>query len=69
MKKFTVIVEKDPETEMYVAQCIEIPQAISQGETEEEALKNVKEAIELVLEYLRDELKVKDKKLVEVSIE
>jgi predicted RNase H-like HicB family nuclease len=69
VKKFTVIVEKDPETEMYVAQCIEIPQAISQGETEEEALKNVKEAIELVLEYLRDELKVKDKKLVEVSIE
>ena len=34
----------------YTVQCIELPAAISQGETKEEALQNIKEAIELVLE-------------------
>ncbi|MDD5144423.1 type II toxin-antitoxin system HicB family antitoxin [Methanoregula sp.] len=33
-----------------------IPGAISQGETREEALANIKEAIELVLEVQREEL-------------
>jgi predicted RNase H-like HicB family nuclease len=41
----------------YVAQCLEVPGAISQGRTKEEALRNVKEALELVLEVLRDEAK------------
>jgi len=53
MKTFTVALEKDEETGLYVAQCLEIPQAISQGATEEEAIRNVKEAIELALENLR----------------
>jgi predicted RNase H-like HicB family nuclease len=35
---------------------VEIPGAISQGETREEALANIKEAIELVLEVQRKEL-------------
>lgn len=41
----------------YVAQCLEVPGAISQGRTKEEALRNVKEALEAVLEALRDEAK------------
>ncbi len=41
----------------YVAQCLEVPGAISQGRTKEEALRNAKEALELVLEVLRDEAK------------
>lgn len=41
----------------YVAQCLEVPGAISQGRTKEEALRNVKEALEAVLEVLRDEAK------------
>ncbi len=36
----------------YSVQCAELPAAISQGETEEEAIRNIKEAIELVLEEL-----------------
>jgi predicted RNase H-like HicB family nuclease len=35
---------------------VEIPGAISQGETRKEALANIKEAIELVLEVQREEL-------------
>lgn len=37
----------------YVAQCKELPAAITQGRTRKEAFKNIKEAIELVLEDLR----------------
>jgi predicted RNase H-like HicB family nuclease len=35
----------------YVARCVELPAAISQGRTREEALANIKEAIELLLEH------------------
>lgn len=41
----------------YVAQCLEVPGAISQGKTKEEALRNAKEALELVLEVLEEEAK------------
>ena len=34
----------------WVAQCLEVPGAISQGRTREEALAHVNEALELVLE-------------------
>lgn len=36
--------------------CSNLPGAISEGETREEALANIKEAIELVLEVLSEEL-------------
>ncbi|UCF09191.1 MAG: type II toxin-antitoxin system HicB family antitoxin [Thermoplasmata archaeon] len=47
--EFNVVLEPAEEGG-YTVQCIELPAAISQGETKEEALKNIKEAIELVLE-------------------
>ncbi|NHW00009.1 MAG: type II toxin-antitoxin system HicB family antitoxin [Thaumarchaeota archaeon] len=56
MRTFTVAVERNDETGLYVAQCLEIPQAISQGKTEEEAIRNVKEAIELALEHLGERM-------------
>ncbi len=37
----------------YVAQCLEVPGAISQGRTKAEAIRNAKEALELVLEVLK----------------
>ncbi len=50
-REFAVVLDKDADGG-YSAQCVELPAAISQGDTKEEALKNVKEAIELVLEVL-----------------
>lgn len=47
---YHAVSEKD-EDGWYVVQCVEIPGAISQGKTREEAMKNIKEAIELVLEH------------------
>jgi len=43
----------------YTVQCLELPGAISQGETVEEALDNIKEAIDLLLNVLQDDLKDK----------
>lgn len=47
MNLFTAIVQK--EDDLYVAQCPEVGTA-SQGETIEEAIKNLQEATELYLE-------------------
>jgi len=53
--KHTIILEKADE-DGYSAQCLELPGAISQGETKEEALKSIEEAIEAVLEVLNQEI-------------
>ncbi len=69
--KYTVILEKEEEGG-YSAQCLELPGAISQGETKEEAVRNIKEAIEAVLDALNQELKglggVAEISMVEVSV-
>jgi len=47
--KFTVILRKE-DVGGYSVRCVELPGAISEGDTRNEALKNIKEAIELYLE-------------------
>jgi predicted RNase H-like HicB family nuclease len=47
--KFLVSLERD-ETGMVVAECPAIPGCVSQGVTEDEALQNIREAIEGCLE-------------------
>lgn len=54
--KFTVILRKE-DVGGYSVRCVELPGAISEGETKKESLKNIKEAIELYLETWPDELK------------
>lgn len=67
--KFKVIVEKG-EDGYYVVTVPSLPGCISQGKTEEEALENIKEAIELYLEILQEkELeKMKKAEIVEVIV-
>lgn len=48
--RWRVVIEHDPETGDYAAFCPELPGCTSAGETQEEALENVKEAIALYLE-------------------
>ena len=50
MTKWRVVLEQDPETGEWAIWCPELPGCISAGDTEEEALENIKEAIELYLE-------------------
>ena len=51
--KFEVILEPQPEGG-YVAYVPALPGCFSQGETREEALENIKEAIELYLEVMEE---------------
>jgi predicted RNase H-like HicB family nuclease len=48
--KLRVVVEYDPEVKSYAVYCPELPGCASAGDTEEEALENIKEAIALYLE-------------------
>ena len=48
--KVRVVVEYDPEVNRYAAYCPELPGCCTAGDTEEEALDNIKEAIALYLE-------------------
>ena len=50
--KFTVILTPDLEDGGYVAECPAIPGCISEGDTVEETLVNIKEAIEGCLESM-----------------
>ncbi|SDG33020.1 hypothetical protein SAMN04488589_2727 [Methanolobus vulcani] len=45
--EYTIVLETAEEGG-YTARCLELPAAISEGNTKEEALENIKEAIELV---------------------
>ena len=55
--QFTVRLEESEEGG-YTAQCLELPAAISEGDTKEEALENIKEAIQLVLEVTKEQSQV-----------
>ncbi|MDF0590660.1 type II toxin-antitoxin system HicB family antitoxin [Candidatus Methanocrinis natronophilus] len=57
--EYTVVLEPQEEGG-YTVRCFELPGAISQGETKEEALMNVKEAIGLVFEVLGQKLLVEN---------
>ncbi|MCD4809451.1 MAG: type II toxin-antitoxin system HicB family antitoxin, partial [Methanosarcinales archaeon] len=51
---FTVKLEESDEGG-YTVQCLELPAAISEGDTKVEALENIKEAIQLVLEVTQEQ--------------
>jgi predicted RNase H-like HicB family nuclease len=47
--RFRVVLEYDAEAQSYSAVCPELPGCASAGDTEEEAMRNVEEAIRLYL--------------------
>ena len=66
--KITVVLEPSDEGG-YTVYVPSLPGCISEGDTEEEALVNIKEAIELYLEPVEDELYLAENPLVrEVAI-
>lgn len=50
MKEFTAIVEKDPETGLYIGYVPGFPGAHSQAESLDELNRNLREVIEMLLE-------------------
>ncbi len=56
MKKFTAIIHRgEPDEGGFWATCLEVPGANGQGGTREDCLRNLKEAIQLLLETEREE--------------
>ncbi len=64
---YPVILEKD-ETGGFVVYCPTLKGCVSQGETEEEALENIKDAIVTYLQSLEDLKKIKPMKTVQVNL-
>ena len=64
-----VILEPAEEGGGYTVYVPSFPGCISEGETEEEAIANIKEAIELYLEPVEDEMFITESRIVkEVTI-
>ena len=51
---YTAIVKKT-KNGRYIAQCEQLPAALTQGDTEEEALENLQDAIDLILKTEKEE--------------
>jgi predicted RNase H-like HicB family nuclease len=62
--RFKVVLEPSDEGG-YTVYVPSLPGCISEGETAEEALKNIREAIELYLEPVDDDLVIEDSALVQ----
>ncbi len=64
-RKFTIVIQKAPEGG-YSGRCIELPGAISEGETIDDLRTNMTEAIELVLESIEEDTKQDEKLVIEI---
>ena len=58
--EYTAIVKKT-KSGHYIAQCEQLPAALTQGDTEEEAMENLHDAIYLILETETEETQKKSK--------
>lgn len=63
--KLRVVIE--PDEDVFVAYCPELPGCVTYGKTEEEAKKNIAEAIELYLRPSKQEIP-DDAKVYEVAV-
>lgn len=64
-RRFTIRVKRASEGG-YAGQCVELPGAISEGETIEELKTNMTEAIQLVLDTLEEQAKKDEKIIIEL---
>ena len=51
--EYKTVLEPDPDDGGYVVHCPALPGCYSQGDTREEAIKNIREAIQAYIESLR----------------
>ncbi len=68
LMEYPIVIEKDPEAGGYVVFCPTLKGCVSQGETEEEALENIKDAIKTYLESVEDLKRLKKLRTVEVHV-
>lgn len=66
--EYPIVLERDPEAGGYVVYCPTLKGCVSQGETEDEALDNIRDAIKTYLESIEDLKRLKKLRTVEVSV-
>lgn len=64
---FTFVVKKAEEGG-YVAKCVELPQVHTEGETLKEVRQNMRDALNLALEHLKDRARKEKGKLIEITV-
>jgi predicted RNase H-like HicB family nuclease len=52
--KFHVTLQKEP-SGSYIARCLELPGALSQGDTKGETLANIRDAIVTIIDMMREQ--------------
>ena len=65
--EYTIYIETNKDGWL-TGQCEQLPQAISQGENFDDLMENMKDAIEMVLEYQREKFREKYKTVEEYSV-
>ena len=65
--RYTVVVEKD-EDGVYIASCPAIKGCHTQGDTYEEAMENIKDAIREYLSVVDEQLRGEDVREIEVAV-
>ena len=53
--EYSIIIHKDEKSGWYTGKCLQIPGAMSQGQTLDELIDNMKDAIRLMLDCYKDE--------------
>ena len=66
--EYPIVMEQDSESGGYVVYCPTLKGCVSQGETEEEALENIKDAIKTYLLSIEDLKRLKKMRTVEVTV-
>lgn len=66
-RKYTLVYQEEKEGG-YSGHCLELPGAISQGETVEELKENMVDAIKLILEDMEEEALEMKKKLIDITV-
>jgi predicted RNase H-like HicB family nuclease len=67
MTKYTIVYTEEAEGG-FSGRCLELPGAISQGETLEELKVNISDAVQLMLDSIYEEAHEKKKMEIEVSV-
>ena len=66
--EYPIVMEQDSKAGGYVVYCPTLKGCVSQGETEEEALENIKDAIKTYLLSIEDLKRLKKMRTVEVTV-
>jgi len=65
-KQFHVVLKRQ-KGDGFIARCLDLPGCLSEGKTEEEALRNIEDAIRLYLRDIEREAREKKARLIQVS--